>query len=65
MLKKLNSIMKAENMMIDSSTHSDLLTIMNAQKDKGTEILAEAVTGCKVEQKEWHVIASSHDEVSM
>ena len=35
--KKVNSIMKAESMMVYSSTHSDLLAIMNAQKDTGTE----------------------------
>ena len=35
--KKVNSIMKAESVMVDSSTHSDLLAIMSAQKDTGTE----------------------------
>ena len=35
--KKVNSLMKADSVIVDSSTHSDLLSIMNAQKDIGTE----------------------------
>ena len=33
--KKVDSVMKAEGVMVDPSTHNDLLAIMSAQKDTG------------------------------
>ena len=35
--KKVDSIMKAEGVIVDPSTHNDLLAIMSAQKDTGSE----------------------------
>jgi len=43
--KKVNSLMKADSMIVDSSTHSDLLSIMNAHKDIGTEDTFSSVFG--------------------
>ena len=34
--KKVDSVMKAEGVMVDPSTHNDLLAIMSAQKDTGS-----------------------------
>ena len=67
--KKVDSVLRADSVMVDESTHNDLLAIISAQKDVGSGenfssiFWQQQLKAAKLKKKEWHALAPSHDQV--